>query len=69
MAVPLRQTLTVGRYLIEQKLHGRERFPLIIELEPLYACNLACAGCGKIQHPADTLRQRMPVEQDRKSVV
>ncbi len=63
MSVPFRQTLTVGRYLIEQKLRGREKFPLLVELEPLYACNLACAGCGKIQHPAETLRQRMPVEQ------
>jgi hopanoid biosynthesis associated radical SAM protein HpnH len=39
------------------------RFPLLVELEPLFACNLACAGCGKIQHPADVLRRRMPVEQ------
>ena len=46
-----------------QRLRGREKFPLIVELEPLYACNLACAGCGKIQHPVETLRKRMPVEQ------
>jgi hopanoid biosynthesis associated radical SAM protein HpnH len=44
-------------------LHGREKFPLLVELEPLFACNLKCAGCGKIQHPADELRRRMPVEQ------
>jgi hopanoid biosynthesis associated radical SAM protein HpnH len=63
MSVPLRQTVRVGQYLIWQKLRGREKFPLLVELEPLFACNLACAGCGKIQHPADVLKQRMPVEQ------
>ncbi len=63
MGVPLRQTITVARYLMAQRLRRREKFPLIVELEPLYACNLACAGCGKIQHPVETLRKRMPVEQ------
>lgn len=63
MSIPFRQTLRIGTYLTRQKLHGRERFPLIVELEPLFACNLACAGCGKTQHPADVLRRRMPVEQ------
>ena len=52
MAVPLRQNITIGSYVLKQKLRGREKFPLLVELEPLYACNLACAGCGKIQHPA-----------------
>ncbi len=63
MGVPLRQSLAVGWYLFRQRLQGREKFPLIVELEPLYACNLACEGCGKIQHPTETLRRRMPVEQ------
>jgi hopanoid biosynthesis associated radical SAM protein HpnH len=63
MSVPLRQRLRIGSYLLRQRLAGREKFPLLVELEPLFACNLACAGCGKIQHPADVLRQRMPVEQ------
>ncbi len=63
MSIPLRQSARVGSYLLQQKLRGRDKFPLIVELEPLFACNLACAGCGKIQHPADVLRQRMPVEQ------
>ncbi len=63
MGVPFRQTLTVGCYIFEQRRRGHEKFPLIVELEPLYACNLSCAGCGKIQHPAETLRTRMPVEQ------
>src|SRR5438874_11300446 len=63
MAMPLRQNLRLGRYLAKQKLHGREKFPLVMELEPLFACNLKCAGCGKIQQPHDILKQRMPVEQ------
>src|ERR671935_1242619 len=63
MAVPLRQTVRVGSYLVRQKLAGREKFPLLVELEPLFQCNLACAGCGKIQHPEHVLRRRMPVDQ------
>ena len=63
MAVPLRQNLALGAYLLKQKVTGRERFPLIVELEPLFACNLACAGCGKIQYPPSVLKQRMPVDQ------
>jgi hopanoid biosynthesis associated radical SAM protein HpnH len=50
-------------YLMKQKLRRREKFPLLVELEPLFQCNLACAGCGKIQHPEHVLRRRMPVEQ------
>jgi hopanoid biosynthesis associated radical SAM protein HpnH len=61
--VPLRQSLRVARYLTEQRLRRIERYPLIVELEPLYQCTLACAGCGKIQQPDHLLRQRMPVEQ------
>ncbi|GAA2821672.1 adenosyl-hopene transferase HpnH [Kitasatospora sp. CM 4170] len=63
MAMPLRQTVRVSTYLMQQKLRRREKFPLIVELEPLFACNLACEGCGKIQHPAGVLKQRMPVAQ------
>ncbi len=63
MTMPVRQSLRIGGYLLRQKLAGREKFPLIVELEPLFACNLACAGCGKIQHPASVLKQRMPVQQ------
>ena len=48
---------------MRQRLARREKFPLIVELEPLFQCNLACAGCGKIQHPDHMLRRRMPVEQ------
>ena len=62
MNMPLHQSLRIAGYLLGQKLRRREKFPLIVELEPLFACNLKCAGCGKIQQPHDLLRQRMPVE-------
>jgi hopanoid biosynthesis associated radical SAM protein HpnH len=62
MPVPARQSLRIGTYIMRQKLARRKRFPLLVELEPLYQCNLACAGCGKIQQPDDLLRRRMPVE-------
>ena len=60
--VPIRQSTRVGLYLLRQKLARRDKFPLVLELEPLFACNLACAGCGKIQHPTEVLRQRVSVE-------
>ncbi len=63
MAVPVRQSIRVATYLAEQKLRRRDKFPLLVELEPLFQCNLECAGCGKIQHPEHVLRRRMPVEQ------
>jgi hopanoid biosynthesis associated radical SAM protein HpnH len=63
MAVPLRQGARIGAYLLKQKLKRVDKFPLIVELEPLFACNLKCEGCGKIQQPHDILKQRMPVEQ------
>ena len=63
MSMPLRQSLRIGGYLMRQKLARRDKFPLLVELEPLFACNLKCAGCGKIQQPASLLKQRMPVEQ------
>jgi len=62
MPVPARQSLRIGSYILRQKLARRQRFPLLVELEPLYQCNLACAGCGKIQQPDELLRRRMPVE-------
>ncbi len=63
MPPPMRQSMRMAGYLLSQKLHRREKFPLLVELEPLFQCNLECAGCGKIQHPEHTLRRRMPVEQ------
>jgi hopanoid biosynthesis associated radical SAM protein HpnH len=61
VSVPLRQSFRIGSYLARQRLSGREKFPLLVELEPLYQCNLECAGCGKIQHPEHVLKRRMPV--------
>jgi len=63
MPVPKRQTARMAAYLAKQKLRRRDKYPLIVELEPLFQCNLACAGCGKIQQPEHVLRRRMPVEQ------
>ncbi|MEV0072691.1 MULTISPECIES: adenosyl-hopene transferase HpnH [unclassified Amycolatopsis] len=63
MAMPLRQSVRLGGYLMKQKLLRKEKFPLLVELEPLFACNLKCAGCGKIEQPHTLLKQRMPVEQ------
>ncbi|MGH3743873.1 MAG: adenosyl-hopene transferase HpnH, partial [Mycobacteriales bacterium] len=62
MTVSIRYAVRVGGYVAKQKLLRRKRFPLVLELEPLFACNLACTGCGKIQHPASVLKQRMSVE-------
>ncbi len=61
MGIPLLQKLFVGSYLIRQRLAGRERYPLVLMLEPLFRCNLACAGCGKIDYPDPILHQNMPV--------
>src|SRR5262245_7239639 len=63
MALAFKQSTRMGWYLARQRLAKREKFPLIVELEPLFQCNLACSGCGKIQHPEHELRRRMPVEQ------
>lgn len=59
MAVPLSQAWTVVRYVLSQRLRGRRRYALVLMLEPLFRCNLACAGCGKIQHPPDVLRRQL----------
>jgi len=63
MGVPLSQMWTVASYVVGQKLRGNKRFPVVLMLEPLFRCNLACAGCGKIQYPADILRQHLTPEQ------
>lgn len=62
MSVPLRQVVRVGAYVVKQHLAGRKRYPLVLMLEPLFRCNLACAGCGKIDYPAEILNQRLSVE-------
>ena len=63
MSVPLNQALRVGAYVVKQHLIGRKRYPLVLMLEPLFRCNLACAGCGKIDYPAEILNQRLSVAQ------
>ena len=63
MAMPMRQNLRLGHISPSRSCARRKKFPLVMELEPLFACNLKCAGCGKIQQPHTVLKQRMPVEQ------
>jgi hopanoid biosynthesis associated radical SAM protein HpnH len=63
VGIPFRQSVKIGSYLFRQRIAGRQKFPLLVELEPLFQCNLACSFCGKIQHPEHILKQRMPVEQ------
>jgi hopanoid biosynthesis associated radical SAM protein HpnH len=63
MGIPLKQAVAVGKYVAAQRVRGRKRFPLVLMLEPLYKCNLACPGCGKIQHPVETLRRTLSVDQ------
>ena len=62
MAVPLSQVCTVAKYAITNTLKGRKKYPLVLMLEPLFQCNLACSGCGKIQYPKNILDMRMPKE-------
>jgi len=62
VAVPLNQAIRVGAYVVKQHLLGRKRYPLVLMLEPLFRCNLACAGCGKIDYPAEILNQRLSVD-------
>jgi hopanoid biosynthesis associated radical SAM protein HpnH len=68
MPVPISQMFTVASYVLKQKLSGRERYPLVLMLEPLYRCNLACAGCGKIQYPAHVLKRELTPEECFKAV-
>jgi len=63
MGVPISQMWTVATYVLGQKIKGRKRYPLVLMLEPLFRCNLACAGCGKIQYPAHVLKQNLSPEE------
>lgn len=63
MGIPLRQQVKVGAYIVKQHLMGRKRYPLVLMLEPLFKCNLACAGCGKIDYPDPILNKRLSVEE------
>src|SRR5580658_6559603 len=62
VTVSLRQTAAVGAYVLKQKLVGRKRYPLVLMLEPLFRCNLACVGCGKIDYPDAILNKRLSVQ-------
>ena len=62
MSVPLLQQYRVARYIASQKLRGVKRYPLVLMLEPLFRCNLACAGCGKIDYPEEVLNRRLSIE-------
>ena len=63
MGVPISQMWTVASYVLKQRLAGRKRYPLVLMLEPLFRCNLACAGCGKIQYPAHVLKRNLTVKE------
>ncbi|GGA26056.1 adenosyl-hopene transferase HpnH [Dyella nitratireducens] len=63
MGIPLIQQTTIAQYILKKKLTGQKRYPLAMMLEPLFQCNLACAGCGKIDQPKEILQKRMSVEQ------
>ncbi len=63
MGVPISQMWTVAKYVLTQKIRGTKRYPLVLMLEPLFRCNLACAGCGKIQYPPHILKMHLTPEQ------
>ncbi len=62
MGIPVIEGMRIGAYIVKQHLLGRKRYPLVLMLEPLFRCNLACAGCGKIDYPDKILNQRLPYE-------
>jgi len=68
LAIPLAVTARVGAYIMKQQLSGAKRYPLVLMLEPLFRCNLACAGCGKIQYPAHVLKRDLTPEECFKAV-
>ncbi len=63
MGIPFSQVARIGAYVVKQHLSGRKRYPLVLMLEPLFRCNLACAGCGKIDYPDEILNQRLSIEE------
>jgi len=63
MAIPLKQAVAVGKYILKHKLRRTQRFPLVTMLEPLFRCNLECVGCGKIQYPEEILKRSLTPEQ------
>jgi hopanoid biosynthesis associated radical SAM protein HpnH len=63
LGIPAAQAAKIGSYVLKQHLRGRKRYPLVLMLEPLYRCNLACAGCGKIDYPDEILNQRLSYDE------
>jgi len=68
LGIPLSHAFRVGSYVLKQHLKGRQRYPLVLMLEPLFRCNLACAGCGKIDYPDEILNQRLSVAECMKAI-
>lgn len=68
MGIPVTQALSIGGYVLKQHLLGRKRYPLVLMMEPLFRCNLACAGCGKIDYPDKILNQRISVADAMKAI-
>jgi len=63
MRIPFFKEMRIGAYILKQKLLGRKRYPLVFMLEPLFRCNLACVGCGKIDYPDPILNRRLTVKE------
>ena len=63
MRLPFFKEMRIGAYILRQKLLGRRRYPLVLMLEPLFRCNLACTGCGKIDYPDPILNRRLSVKE------
>ena len=63
MNIPFFKEMKIGAYLLKQKLQGRKRYPLVLMLEPLFRCNLACVGCGKIDYPDAILNRLMSAQE------
>ena len=68
MGVPVSQAWAVTSYVLKQKLARRQKYPLVLMLEPLFRCNLACSGCGKIQYPSQIIKKNMPLEKALEAV-
>ncbi len=68
MGIPIRQAARIGTYILKQHIAGRKRYPLVLMLEPLFRCNLACAGCGKIDYPDEILNQRLSFDECMKAI-
>ena len=68
MGVPIRQQLAVASYLLKQKFNRVKKYPMVLMLEPLFRCNLACGGCGKIDYPDETLDKRLSYEECMQAV-